>query len=148
MAMSTRDAASVLHVGSLPITGELHSGIVYDREEQGGSEDVGKAVWCDPADNKWKLSGAASDDPVHGILMAVESDGYGTIDILGFKALPWNATDGEPSIGDKIEGGQTAGTVRTDNTNGAHYVYDNATVNHTGDCKSGEVIVFLSPLGK
>lgn len=147
MAMSTRDAAGVLGIGSNPITGELHSSIVYSREQQGGSEDVGKAVWFDDSDGKWKLSDAESDDPVDGILKIVESDGYGTIDPEGYHAVPWNVTDGEPAIRDRIEGGQTAGTVRTDNVNGRHRVYDNYSTNHTGDCKAGEVIVHFAGFG-
>ena len=89
------------------------------------ASSVGKAVkpsasYSEPVGITVSL--VTEGDQVAGRLTRVESDGYCSVQQLGFCTLPFVA-GATPSVGDKIVGGTTDGSVKTDNDKGRHLVY-------------------------
>jgi hypothetical protein len=74
--------------------------IVYSATAPGGSAQVGLAVALS-ADDTVDLCG--DGEPVHGKLIAVEADGFCTVQIRGFCTLP-GGTSATLTVGSKIVG--------------------------------------------
>lgn len=96
-----RDIVDFEGIGADYVTVEHDGTIVYDRDEEGGSAQVGLAVTVNDDDT---ISLVGDGERVFGKLITVEPDGKATVQYRGGMTLPGGdgatLTVGQPIVGD------------------------------------------------